>query len=109
MVEMLQQPIESAQYASGAFRDVLNEYGISSSMSRRSNCWDNACSETLFGSLKVECLHGQRFATRRQAMDEMMAWLLWYKATRLHSTLAYVSPVQFEQTWLATQLKQAHS
>ena len=98
-----------SQYASGAFRDVLKEYGINSSMSRRGNCWDNACSETLFGSLKVERLHGQRFATRRQAKDETMAWLLWYNRTRLHSTLAYVSPVQFEQTWLATQPKQAHS
>jgi putative transposase len=98
-----------SQYASGAFRDVLKEYGINSSMSRRGNCWDNACSETLFGSLKVERLHGQRFETRRQAKDETMAWLLWYNRTRLHSTLAYVSPVQFEQTWLATQPRQAHS
>jgi putative transposase len=56
-----------SQYASAAFRDVLKEYGITSSMSRRGNCWDNACSETLFGSLKVERLHWQRFVTRRQA------------------------------------------
>ena len=97
------------QYASGAFRDVLKEYGINGSMSRRGNCWDNACSETLFGSLKVERLHGQRFETRRQAKDETMAWLLWFNRTRLHSTLAYVSPVQFEQTWLVIQLRQAHS
>ena len=40
-----------SQYASAAFRAVLNDYGISASMSRRGNCWDNACSETLFGSL----------------------------------------------------------
>ena len=98
-----------SQYASGAFRDVLKEYGINSSMSRRGNCWDNACSETLFGSLKVERLHGQRFETRRQAKDETLAWLLWYNCERLHSTLAYVSPVQFEKTWLAAQPKQASS
>jgi len=61
-------------------------------MSRKGNCWDNACSETLFGSLKVERLHGQRFETRRQAKDEAIAWLLY--RTRLHSTLAYVSPMQ---------------
>ena len=42
-----------SQYASHDFRDVLKEYGITSSMSRRGNCWDNACSETLFGSLKL--------------------------------------------------------
>ena len=100
---MLQQPIESTQYASGAFRGVLKEYGITSSMSRRGNCWDNACSETLFGSLKVEHLHGQRFVTRRHAKDEAIAWLLWYNKARLNSTLAYLSPMQFESQWLAKQ------
>jgi transposase InsO family protein len=98
-----------SQYASQDFRDVLTQYGITASMSRRANCWDNACSETLFGSLKVERLHGQRFVTRRSAKDETIAWLLWYNQTRLHSTLAYVSPVQFEQNWLAAQCRQANS
>ena len=96
-----------SQYASKDYRDVLTEYGITASMSRRGNCWDNACSETLFGSLKVERLHGQRFKTRRQAMDEVIAWMLWYNRTRLHSTLAYVSPMQFEENWLANQPRQA--
>jgi transposase InsO family protein len=67
-----------SQYASHAFRNVLCEYGITSSMSRKGNCWDNACSETLFGALKVERLHGQRVKTRREARDEAVAWLLWY-------------------------------
>ena len=98
-----------SQYASKDFRDVLKDYGITSSMSRRGNCWDNACSETLFGSLKVERLYGQRFKTRRAAKDETIAWLLWYSWARLHSTLAYISPVQFEQNWLVTQPKQANS
>ena len=98
-----------SQYASHDFRGVLKEYGITSSMSRKGNCWDNACSETLFGSLKVERLHGQRFKTRRQAKDETIDWLLWYNRARLHSTLAYVSPVQFEQDWLANQPRQANS
>ena len=98
-----------SQYASGDFTDVLKEYGITPSMSRRGNCWDNACSETLFGSLKVERLHGQRFKTRGHARDETIAWLLWYNCTRLHSTLAYVSPMKFEQDWLANQPRQANS
>ena len=55
---------------------------------RVNSSWDNACSGTLFGSLKVERLHSQRFMTRRQAKDETIAWLLWYKKARLHSTLA---------------------
>ena len=98
-----------SQYASKDFRDVLADYGITASMSRRGNCWDNACSETLFGSLKVERLHGQHFKTRRQAMDEVVAWMLWYNRTRLHSTLAYVSPMQFEENWLADQPRQANA
>jgi putative transposase len=98
-----------SQYASHDFRDVLKEYGITASMSRRGDCWDNACSETLFGSLKVERLYGQRFETRRQAKDEVVAWLLWYNQSRMHSTLAYVSPVQFEIDWLAAQPMQANS
>lgn len=68
-----------------------------------------ACSETLFGSWKVERLYGKKFKTRRQAKDETIAWLLWYNRTRLHSTLAYVSPMQFEQNRLANQPKQANS
>jgi transposase InsO family protein len=95
-----------SQYASHDFRDALAQYGITPSMSRRGDCWDNACSETLFGPLKVERLHGQRFKTRREAKDETIAWLLWYNRTRLHSTLAYVSPMQFEENWLADRPKQ---
>jgi transposase InsO family protein len=98
-----------SQYASHDFRAVLSDYDITPSMSRRANCWDNACSETLFGSLKVERLHGQRFTTRRQAKDEVMAWLNWYNRTRQHTTLGYVSPVRFEQDWHAAQLLRASS
>jgi len=86
-----------SQYASHEFNKVLKECGIMPSMSRKGNCWDNACSETLFGSLKVERLHGEHFETRRQGKDEALDWLLWYNQTRLHSTLNYVSPIQFEQ------------
>jgi len=78
-------------------------------MSRKGNCWDNACSESLFGSLKVERLHGERFKTIREAKDEVIAWLLWYNRTRMHSTLNYVSPMQsfivfpcFPQTVIST-------
>jgi putative transposase len=74
-------------------------------MSRKGNCWDNACSETLFSSLKVERLDGQRFQTIREAKNEVVAWLLWYHRTRMHPTLHYVSPVQFEQDWANAMTK----
>jgi transposase InsO family protein len=50
-----------------------------------------------------ERLHGQHFETVRQAKDEALDWLLWYNQTRLHSTLNYVSPMQYEQNWRATR------
>ena len=94
-----------SQYASDDFSEMLKDHGITPSMSRKGNCWDNACSETLFGSLKVERLHGQRFKTIRAAKDETISWLLWYNRTRMHSTLNYVSPMQFEQDWTDRTMK----
>lgn len=83
---MLRRRVEFTQYASHDFRDALKEYGITSSMSRKGNCWDNACSEALFGSLKVERLHGQRLKTKREAKDETVAWLLWYNRASCYPT-----------------------
>ena len=97
--ELIFHSDRGSQYASSHFGQVLNECSIRPSMSRKGDCWDNACSETLFASLKVERLHGTRFQTIRQAKDETLDWLLWYNRTRLHSTLKYVSPMQFEQQW----------
>ena len=88
-----------SQYASDDFRAVLDQHGVMASMSRKGNCWDNAVTETLFGSLKVERLHGERFETIRQAKDAVLAWLHWYNRQRMHSTLNYLSPVEFECHW----------
>jgi putative transposase len=88
-----------SQYASDDFRALLDQHGVTASMSRKGNCWDNAVTETLFGSLKVERLHGERFKTIRQAKDAVLAWLLWYNRQRMHSTLNYLSPVEFECHW----------
>ena len=63
--------------------------------------------ETLFGSLKVERLHGMRFNTRRLAKDEGIDWITFYNHRRLHSALGYTSPMAFEQKWLAGQISLA--
>jgi putative transposase len=88
-----------SQYAGEAFQKLLRRYQVQPSMSRKGNCWDNACSETLFGSLKVERLHGKRLETRQQAKDEVLDWLHWYNRERLHSTLKYRSPMEYEREW----------
>ena len=97
-----------SQYASHAFAKQVKAFKMRASMSRKGDCWDNAVAESLFGSLKTESLHRHDFGTRRAASDEIMAWLTTYNSTRLHSTLEYLSPMQFEKKWLAgTQAKVA--
>lgn len=92
-----------SQYCGHEFQSALKEYGMQSSMSRKADCWDNAPTESLWGHLKVSRLHGRTFATRRDAMDEVIDWLTFYNSTRLHQTLDYVSPMVFEQRWRAEQ------
>ena len=93
-----------SQYCSADFQHLLQSSGIRSSMSRKGDCWDNACSETLFASLKKERLRLTRFATRRQAKDEIIGWLTWYNSQRLHSTLGYISPMEYERRCMAAHV-----
>ena len=94
---LLHHSDRGSQYASGDFQKQLKVFGMLGSMSRKGDCWDNAVTETLFGSLKVERIHGMRFETRRAAKDEVMDWLQFYNHRRLHSTLGYLSPTNFER------------
>lgn len=96
-----------SQYCSREFRDVLQTWEIRGSMSRKGDCWDNAPTESLWGHLKTACIHGQRFTTHQQARDAIMNWIGFYNHSRLHSTLGYLSPMQYEQRWLAAQLQTA--
>ncbi len=96
-----------SQYCGQLFQSALKAYGMRSSMSRKGDCWDNAPTESLWGSLKRACVYGQRFATREEAQAAVMNWLAFYNATRLHSRLGYVSPMQFEKNWLAEQARRS--
>jgi len=93
-----------SQYASHAFQAKLAEYGMTCSMSRKGNCWDNAPTESFFNSLKNERVHGTRYATRAEAVADLFDYIeVFYNRSRRHSTLGYHSPVQFLQDWITNQ------
>jgi transposase InsO family protein len=96
-----------SQYCSHDFQDAMREWQMRSSMSRKGNCWDNAPTESFWGRLKTASLYGKKFATRREAMDAVLDWMAFYNHRRLHSTLGYLSPMQYEQRWYAAQRKKA--
>src|SRR6266513_180587 len=86
-----------AQFASAAYRQVLAQHGLLASMSRRGNCYDNAFIESFWSSLKYEVVYHQRFTTRAEARCAIFNYIeTFYNRTRLHSSLAYRSPINFE-------------
>ena len=87
--------------ARGKKKFRVTDFPMKGSMSSKGSCWDNAVTETLFGSLKVEQLHEMRFGSRRRAKYEGLDWLTFYNSKRLHSTLGYMSPMAFEKKRLA--------
>ena len=96
-----------SQYCSHEFQQALKDWGMRSSMSRKGNCWDNAPTESFWGRLKTASVHGHKFATREQARQAVMDWMAFYNHRRLHSSLGYLSPMQYEKRWYEAQRKQA--
>jgi len=87
-----------SQYASKAFRRLLKAHGISGSMSRKGDCWDNAVVESFFGSLKQERVHWRSYQTRYEAQQNILEYIsMFYNSKRLHSYLDNRSPNDFEQ------------
>ena len=94
---MLQRPLESAQYAAHRYQRLLGEHGITPSMSRTGNCWDNDCVESFFGTLKRELVYHRHYATRDEATQDIFEYIeVFYNRKRRHSTLGYDSPAEFE-------------
>ena len=86
-----------SQYCSKQFQRLLRTHGIRSSMSKRGDCFDNACAESFFHSLKVEAVHGEHFATRESMREAVFEYIeLDYNSNRHHSSIGYTTPVAFE-------------
>ena len=110
-------PDRGSQYAAGAYRQVLQSLGITVSMSRKGDCRENERSdvsrvdrregearhnapmESINGTVKVECVHGEHFQTRAEARRALVDYIGYYITERRHSCLGNLSPAAFEQRW----------
>ena len=94
---LLHHSDQGRQYTSEAYQNCLADLECQVSMSRIGNCYDNAVMESFFGTLKAECATHQ-FATRTQARTAIFEYIeAWYNRQRLHSSLDYLSPMEFER------------
>jgi transposase InsO family protein len=85
-------------YASAPYQRLLARHGITCSMSRRADCWDNAPMASCFASLKTELVPGADFATRAEARAAIVEYIeVFYNSQRRHSSLGYVSPAEYER------------
>jgi putative transposase len=94
---LLHHSDRGSQYAATSYQRLLGEHGITSSMSRKGNCWDNACVESFFGTLKRELVYHRHYATRDEATLDIFEYIeVFYNRRRRHSTLGYDSPAEYE-------------
>lgn len=103
---LLHHSDRGSQYTCCDYQDELSRQGITVSMSRRGDCYDNAVVESFFSTLKAELKGYDHYVTRQQAQDELFEYLeVFYNRQRLHSSLGYLSPVEFEQAQEERKMK----
>jgi transposase InsO family protein len=94
---LLHHSDRGTQYASAEYRTLLAAHGLVASMSRQGNCWDNAVAESFFATLELELIVRSDWHTRDDARRAIFRYIeTWYNRERLHSTLGYLSPAQYE-------------
>jgi putative transposase len=91
-----------SQYCSHEFRNILEQYGLTASMSRKGNCYDNAPMESFWGTLKQELVHHRRYRTRQEAIQDITEYIeIFYNRQRLQARLGFLSPAVYEQRFYA--------
>ena len=96
--ELLHHSDRGSQYCSNDYQQMLQANGITCSMSRKGNCWDNAAMESFFATLKKELVHQERYTTRAAAKRSIFEYIeVFYNRERIHSSLGYISPAEFER------------
>lgn len=96
--ELLHHSDQGSQYASEAFQRLLSDQGITCSMSRQGDVWDNSAMESFFSSLKMERVNRRQYRSRDEARADVFDYIeRFYNPRRRHSTLGYLSPVAFEE------------
>ncbi len=98
-VGLIHHSDRGSQYASHDYQKLLKQYGMICSMSRKGNCWDNAPIERFFSSLKREWTGNRWYRTRQEVMADVREYVaVYYNSKRLHSTLGYTTPMDYEKT-----------
>lgn len=97
-VGLIHHTDQGRQYADGHYQRMLQAHGMIPSMSRKGNCFDNACAESFFSTLKNELVHHQTFQSREEARMAIFDYIeVFYNRQRLHQTLGYLTPVEYER------------
>lgn len=101
--ELLHHSDRGSQYTSNDYIEILTDNNIEISMSRKGDCFDNACVESFFATLKKELVYRRKFKTREEAKMEIWKYIVrFYNEKRMHSTLGYVSPNDYERAYYET-------
>ena len=91
-----------SQYCSHEYRNLMDQFGLTASMSRKGNCFDNAPMESFWGTLKQELVHHRRYRTRQEAIRDITEYIeIFYKRQRRQARLGFLSPVVYEQRYYA--------